>query len=247
MTLANQALCNKVTTLVLLIMSVIFLPVYAKQSMTVLVPNFPPYTHIKNNELTGLGIQQADLIFAQAKINVTYRFLPNYAKVLHEIKQGRGDAFLLASQNEERDKVAQFSLPVVTNKWCWYLSKNSSLSPQNETFKETASISSHFNTNTHKWLNSKGYFVEPVMDISVLPELLLRKRIDAVFLAELVFEQAIKEKGLPLSHFKKVVEVEKPFGIYVSNKYLESEPKTLKNINKSIINIQAQQTTTEEN
>ena len=243
MTLTFQLVRYKVITL--LCCAMLITPSYATQNITVLVPNFPPYTQQINGKLSGIGIEQADKVFAHAGLNVTYRFLPNYAKVLHEIKHNRGDAFLLASQNDERDKLAELSNPLVINKWCWYLHKNSTLSPEQATFKSTATISSHFNTNTHKWLNKNNYVVEAVTDISRLPELLLHKRIDAVFLAELVFEKAIKEKELPLSHFKKVVEVEKPFGIYISKKYLESSPDTLKSINKSIQATMAQQNPTE--
>lgn len=239
MTLTLQLVSIKVITL--LCCAILITPSYAKQSITVLVPNFPPYTQQINGKISGIGIEQANKVFAHAGLEVTYRFLPNYAKVIHEIKHNRGDAFLLASQNDERDQLAELSYPLVSNKWCWYLPKDTTLSPEQPSFKSTATISSHFNTNTHKWLSKNNYIVEAVTDISRLPELLLRKRIDAVFLAELVFEKAIKEKGLTLSQFKKVVAVEKPFGIYISKKYLESSPETLKNINKSILSIKAQQ------
>lgn len=206
----------------------------AQQSITVLVPNFPPYTQIKAGEITGIGIEKANLIFQRANIKVTYRILPNYAKVLHELKLGRGDAFLLASQNDERDLLAVFSKPILINRWCWYQLKSATITPSEVDFKSNATVSSHFNTNTHKWLINNNYRVEPVTDISTLPDILLRERVNAVFLAELVFEKAIAQKGIALSRFNKQIEIEKPFGIYFSKPYLARYTKTLDNVNQAI-------------
>lgn len=222
-----------------LVMSVLFISsilsdVKANQKLTVLVPNFPPYTKESNRKVSGIGIELANKVFKQAKIEVEYHILPNYAKALYELKQGRGDILLLASQNAERDNIAVFSKPLMINRWCWYLLQDSKLTPYDKSFKEQAKISTHFKANTHKWLVSKSYIVEPTMNIDKLPTMLMKKRIDAVFLAELVFEEAVKNDKLNLTQFKKYIEIEKPFGMYISKKYLTEFPETLRNINDAI-------------
>ncbi|WP_440874740.1 substrate-binding periplasmic protein [Thalassotalea sp. PLHSN55] len=216
--------------------SIIF-TAYAQQSIVVLVPNFPPYTEKKSDKIVGIGIELANQVFEKAGIAVNYHIYPNYAKVVDEIKRDKGSAFLLASQNAERDKIAVFSEPLFINRWCWYTLKNSSLTPLQEHFKLRAKVSTHFNANTHKWLISNDYFVQPVMETKKLPEMLARRYIDAAFIAELVFEDAIKEAGIAPNKFKKFVELEKDFGIYISKRYLAKYPETLIKVNQAIADI----------
>ena len=206
----------------------------AQPQLTVIVPNFPPYTLKNNDQISGIGIELADKIFKQAGITVRYRIAPNYAKALHELEQGRADALLLASQNDERDNLAVFTKPLMINRWCWYLLNDSQLHPHDSNFKRDAKISSHFKSNTHKWLIANGYSVQPARQTNKLPQMLMRSRVDAVFLAELVFEAAMKQDKLNISQFKKHIEKEKPFGIYLSKNYLTKYPATLKSINKAI-------------
>jgi ABC-type amino acid transport substrate-binding protein len=206
----------------------------ANDHLTVLVPNFPPYTFNKDNQISGIGIELANKVFIQAGIKVNYRILPNYAKALYELEQGRGDAVLLISKNDERDNIAVFSKPLMFNRWCWYSRKDSQLNPNSDNFKSDAKISSHFKTNTHKWLTDNNYNVQPVMELSKLPKMLLKARVDAVFIAELVFEEAMKQDHITLQQFNKVVEIEKPFGIYISKNYLAKNPQTLQKVNQAI-------------
>jgi len=206
----------------------------ASDNLTVLVPNFPPYTFDNNNQISGIGIELANKVFKQAGVNVYYRILPNYAKALYELEQGRGDAVLLISKNDERDNIAVFSKPLMFNRWCWYLRKDSQLNPDSDNFKSEAKISSHFKTNTHKWLTDNDYNVQPVMQLDKLPKMLIKARVDAVFIAELVFEEAMKRDNIALDQFNKVVEIEKPFGIYISKNYLAEKPQTLQKINQAI-------------
>ena len=208
--------------------------VNAEQSLTVLIPDFPPYTFQENNQVSGIGPRLVEDIFSQANIKVNYRVLPNYAKVLHELKKNRGDAFLLASQNKERDGIAEFSAPLMTNRWAWFVRKDAKVLPSDKGFKSQAVISSHFNSNTHIWLKEQGYNVKPAMKVTSLPDLLTQSRVDAVFVAELVFEHALTNSNADMSQFTKFVEREVPFGIYVSKQYLAEFPDTLAQINRAI-------------
>ena len=206
----------------------------AQPQLTVIVPNFPPYTLKSNYEIAGIGIELADNIFKQAGITVRYRIAPNYAKALHELEEGRADALLLASQNDERDNIAVFTQPLMINRWCWYLLNDSALHPHDSNFKRDAKISSHFKSNTHKWLIANGYSVQPARKTNTLPQMLIRSRVDAIFIAELVFEAAMKQDQLTSSQFKKFIEIEKPFVIYLSKKYLAEYPETLTKVNQAI-------------
>lgn len=225
---------KKVLMLLAILISLTFTQARANEQLIVLVPNFPPYTFEKNNKISGVGIELADKVFKKAGIKVHYRILPNYAKVLYELKQGRGDAALLMSKNVERDAIAVFTKPLMINRWCWYLPNTSQLNPHDNSFRNTAMISSHFKTNTHKWLIANNYQVNPVMELKTLPKMLMKSRVDAVFIAELVFEEAMKQDNIALNQFRKVVEIAKPFGIYISKKHLTTHPQTLQIINQAI-------------
>lgn len=225
---------NTTLAIPVLLLCVAFPIASATPQLNVLVPYFPPYTHETNHEISGLGIDLANKVFKQAGISVRYRLFPNYAKALHEMEQGRGDAVLLASQNTERDNIAVLTKPLIINYWCWYLLKSNALTPFDDNFKQKAKISSHFKTNTHKWLIENNYTVEPAMQVLNLPQLLIRGRVDAVFIAELAFEEALKQNNLNLKQFKKYIALEKPFGIYLSKTYLAKNPEMLQKINHAI-------------
>ncbi|MEW6982313.1 transporter substrate-binding domain-containing protein [Colwelliaceae bacterium 6471] len=208
--------------------------VCAQQTITFAVPNFPPYSYQQNKQVTGEGITLAEQAFAKAKITPNYILLPNYAKVVYQVKENRADGFLLASQNKERDKIAVFSKPLLINRWSWYVLKDSVLTPKQPNFKSQAIVSSHFNSNTHKWLASKGYKVQAAMRLNKLPKMLLTKRVDAVFISERVFKQAVIDEGLNIDLFEQYAEIAKPFGIYISKHYLKLYPDTLTKLNNAI-------------
>ena len=205
------------------------------KELTILVPNFPPYTFLQDNSVKGIGIDLATKIFTTAGLSVNFQLMPNYGKVVYNVAQNKGDGFLLASQNQERDKIAAFTKPLLINRWCWFTLKQTEIVPDSIAFKKQAKVSTHFNTNTHKWLDAQNYSVEAVMDVKVLPEMLIKKRVDAVFIAELVFEQALAENGYSMDLFDKFIEVEKPFGIYISHSYLKENPETINQLNQAII------------
>ena len=139
----------------------------------------------------------------------------------------------LASQNAERDAIAVFTQPLVINKWSWFMLKKSKVDLNSETFKLQAVIGTLKGTNTYKWLKTNGYRnVASPVDASSLVSMLKSHRIDAAFLADAVFEYGLDKKEL--SQFKKVLEVEKAFGMYISHDYLKKHPSTLAQINRSI-------------
>ena len=205
-----------------------------QQKIKVAVPNFPPFTYQENKQITGKGIELAKKVFAKADIQASFQLLPNYGKVVQHVKDGKADIFLLASQNSERDKIAVFTNPLMVNRWQWYLLKSSNLDPQDKSFKSNATISTHFNTNTHKWLQANGYKVQAAMQVNQLPQMLIAKRVDAIFIAEQVFLQAIDDAGIDLGLFKIVTEQEKPFGMYVSNRLADKNLTLVNKINQAI-------------
>ncbi len=163
----------------------------------------------------------------------------DYGTAVHVVKVHLADGLFLASQNKERDSIAVFTEPLMINKWSWYMLKDSNVTPNSEAFKLQAGIGSIKDTNTSKWLMSNGYAVKALpVDAHALVAMLKSHRIDAAFVADAVFEHELSTHEL--LQFKKTVQVEKPFGIYISHDYLSKNPVTLDIINRSIKNINKQ-------
>ncbi|MCP4594897.1 ABC transporter substrate-binding protein [Neptuniibacter sp.] len=215
---------------------------HADERIELIVPSFKPYTYFEDGEFKGIGVEKIEQVFAELEVEYTLTLAPNYGRAVDELKKGRVDGLFLASENEERNAVAEFSSPIMINRWSWFLAQGSDLHPSQENFKQEAQIATHLNTNTHKWLSRNGYNVGYApSDTLALPRTLHKKRISAVFLAELVFIESSKELGLSEDDFIQVVEIAKPFGIYISKAYLEHHPGFMQRLNTAIEVIQTEQ------
>jgi ABC-type amino acid transport substrate-binding protein len=64
--------------------------------------------------------------------------------------------------------------------------------------------------------------------------MLEKKRIDAVFLSEGVFYDVAESQGYTKNDFISYLQIERPFGMYISKVYLAQHPETLNKINRSI-------------
>jgi ABC-type amino acid transport substrate-binding protein len=201
--------------------------------LSLVSPHFPPYTYEKNQEIVGLGPDLIKRVFANTNIPYKITMVEDYGAVVHVIKTKLADGMFLASQNAERDAIAVFTKPLIVNKWSWFMLKDSKVDLSSANFKLQGGVGTIKGTNTYKWLKKNGYTIvaQPV-DAFSLVAMLKSHRIDAAFVAEAVFEHELDEQEL--SQFKKVVEVEKPFGIYISHHYLNKHPDSLTKINRSI-------------
>ncbi|GAA6171072.1 hypothetical protein NBRC116592_07420 [Colwellia sp. KU-HH00111] len=220
------------TTLAFLLIS---LPSVAHQNhlLSLVSPNFPPYTYEHNQEVVSIGAELIHRMFANTEIPYKLTIVADYGVVVQVLKAKLADGMFLATQNAERDAIAVFTQPLMMNKWSWYMLADSGIDLNADSFKSQAVVGSIKGTNTEKWLKESGYnsIAHPV-EASALIDMLKARRIDAAFVAEAVFEHALDQQVL--SQFKKVVEVEKPFGMYISYDYLKKNPNSLAQINRSI-------------
>ena len=96
------------------VLSLVLAPVFARAEAPLLVtfPEKPPYYYVENQESTGLLIFRAKRIFAEAKLRVTFAQRPAQ-RALHEIENSRQVQCSLGwFRTKEREKFAQFSLPL---------------------------------------------------------------------------------------------------------------------------------------
>ncbi len=208
---------------------------FADERIKLIVPDFKPYTYYQDGEFRGIGVEKIKKIFSHLDIEYRLSLAPNYGRAVDELRKGRAEGLFLASENEERNDIAEFSKTIMINRWSWFLPENSKLHPSQPSFKKKAEIATYLNTNTHKWLEKNSYKVSySPSDTKALPMLLDKKRIRVVFLAELVFFESSKEQGIDPTRFVQVVEKEKPFGIYISKDYLKKHPHFMRKLNDAI-------------
>lgn len=214
---------------------------YSQNILRLAIPDFPPYTFKKDGKTQGSGVEKVDKIMKEAGIQYTVEYRENYARVFEETKSGLADGFFLASQNAERDKIAVFSNPVFINRWCWFYPIDSTLiNPKEVNFKNKAKVGTYLNSNTHQWLIKNGYKVTgSPSNIESLIKMLKADRINVVFLAESVFLDAISKIGEKPERYKKIIQDEKPFGIYISKEYLKKNPDVMNKVNIAINKVAA--------
>ena len=208
---------------------------YAQSEIRFHLPDFPPYTFEKDGKIQGIGVEFVDKILKEAKIRYSLELTSNYGRAVYDVKAGNSDGFFMASQNIERDEIAHFSNPVLINRWCWFFPANSTLNPKDASFKAEVRAGTYLHSNTHKWLIKNGYNVTgAVSKIESLPKMLKHNRINAIFIAEVVFFEVLGQTGETPENYKKAVQVEKPFGIYISKDYLSKNPGIMEKINTAI-------------
>lgn len=199
------------------------------------VPNFKPYSFVQNNKLKGVGIDKVKALMSKLDQSYFFRFVPNYGRAVEELRRGRVDGMFLASENEERNAIAEFSVPVLINRWSWFLNQPNTLDPHSELFKRDVTVATQLNTNTHKWLVKNNYLrIYPAKDPMRLANILDRGRLRAVFIAEEVFKSSVKQHRLNSNGFEQIVQFEKPFGIYISKRYLDKYPEFMIRLNQAI-------------
>jgi len=210
------------------------------EKLRLVVPQFPPYTSESDGVFFGVGIDLVKQVMEDINVDYQLRSTPNYARALEELIGGNADGFFLASEGEHRNRVAVFSEPLLINRWSWFFRADSKLNSFPDSFKSTAKIATLRGSNTYKWLNERDYNVTTnANSTKKFTEMLLeRKRIDAVFLASLVFNKELKAHGYTKSDYVEVVEKSKPFGIYISKEYLQTHPGFMQRLNASIVKIQ---------
>ena len=200
------------------------------------MPNFPPYTYLKDGQAAGIGVEKVKKIMAKANINYSIKVVKDYGLAFLLMQTGKADGMFLASRNSERDKIATLTNAIMINRWCWYFKADSTLTPLKRRFKRMAKVGTILKTNTQKWLHKNGYRVAGRPDNArALNKMLLADRISAVFIAEKVFELVIPSDQYYLYH--KIIAVEKPFGIYLKKQYIQKNPMIIKQLNNVITTV----------
>ncbi|WP_172449474.1 substrate-binding periplasmic protein [Bowmanella denitrificans] len=72
---------------------------------------WPPFILYEDGEFSGMEIDAINLVFKEAKICAEFVIYPNSSRMLAEIKEGRVDVLVAATETADRKKYAYFSAP----------------------------------------------------------------------------------------------------------------------------------------
>ena len=200
------------------------------EPLVLAMPHFPPFTYLDEwGNPAGIGYQKVKQTLDKAGIDFRVEAVPNYGRALAETRRGNVDGFFIASQNDERDTVAEFSGRLMDNPWSWYYWRNN----HQELCQQT--ITTIMNTNTHRWLKSQQCpQIKPSNTPDELVHLLLKQKVSAVFIAQVVMHKALLNAGLSQDYFAERVEINKPVGIYISHQKLKQSPALMSRIQRVI-------------
>lgn len=213
-------------------------PVFAESEVFKLVyPEFKPYQYSEGGDHKGIGLDALRSIMAELELEYTVESMPSYRRAEMEVSNGFADGFFLASRNDARDRFAEFSEPLLINNWVWVFRRTDvAFDVDTEGFKQDKRVSTVLHTNTHTWLRQNGYKnISALLQPKLLPQLLDLSRTDSIFMAEAVFWFYVDQEGYARDKFSVEIEYSKPFGLYISKRYIESHPEFMAKLNEAIV------------
>ncbi|WP_427977029.1 hypothetical protein [Agarivorans sp.] len=211
------------------------------EPLRLVYPDFPPYTTNSKPPLA-VGNFLLEKIMQHMDQSYQTRMVPNYKRALSELENDKADGLFLASRNNQRDHIAEFSSPLLHNNWSWFFRYDTFLDPYSAAFKSQAKVASIEGTNTHFWLLQHHYrVIGKQNDVKKLAQMLFDlKRIDAAFLSADVFKESSDHPNLVNDEYIEVVQSATPFGIYISKSYLAKHPDFMTRLNQAINTVQKQ-------
>lgn len=207
---------------------------YSFEDMHFFVPNFPPYTQLDSDGLpSGIGTDAVTQILDSMSIHYTITTSSNHGRALQELRKQQSDGFFMASQNSERDTYAEFSEPLMFNRWVWVVRQENahSFDPNDSGFKQLSTVASLLNTNTHRWLTNNDYqSIYAAATVNELKDQLDSGVVTAILIAEMTFLDTVPETG----NYEIVLNQEKAFGLYISKHFLANNPDFMSELNQAI-------------
>ncbi len=198
----------------------------AKEPLRMAMPDYPPYTYVQNGEYKGFGYEAFVSIMADLQQDFTIVPKPNYGRAVKDMQNQLVDGLFLASENDERNKFAEFSAAGLTVRL---------IDPDSAEFKQNAVVSAQLNSNPYLWLMKQGYKVAGAPnDIRMLFTLLNSRRVDAIMLPELTAKALMQQEKLDPALYSMQLEMQLPFGIYISKAYIAPNPEIMPKLNLAI-------------
>lgn len=210
--------------------------IQADETLRMAMPDYPPYTSIQNGTYHGFGYEAFVSIMADLQQSFTIVPAPNYGRAVKDMQNQVVDGLFLASENDERNAVAEFSDAVSYTGWTWvWLKQRSDLEPDSAEFKKNAIVSAQLNSNTYIWIRKQNYKIAGApSNIRMLFTMLNSGRVDAILLPELTAKAVMQQEQFDPALYAMQLEVQLPFGIYISKAYIARHPDIMPRLNQAI-------------
>ncbi len=112
-------------------------------------------------------------------------------------------------------------------------------------FKLNAVVSAQLNSNPYLWLMKQHYKVAGAPNnIRMLFTLLNSRRVDAIMLPQLTAKAVMQQEKLAPALYSMQLEIQLPFGIYISKAYIARNPDIMPKLNQVILRYHQRQKTT---
>ena len=207
---------------------------YASEKILLTTQEWPPYQVYHDKILEGTAVLVVKELLEKMEVPYEIRVYP-WERAQFMVKSGSAQGFFLASRNRKRDRYATLSEAIFSQKWNWYLLKNSPLNPTDESFKKATCVLVRFGSNMRHWLSANQYRITgSFKSTEALIKALLAKRCDAMLANELVINKAMKNMQLSPEIFKIYSNKDEPLGVYWSKEYLSENPSFLDSFNTLI-------------
>lgn len=217
-----------------LLLSVNYSVAFSTNKILLTTQNWSPYQTYENNVLDGFAVNVVRCVLEKMEQPYEIKVVP-WKRAQHLVETNMAHGFFSASKNKTRDQYATISEIIAEQKWNWYLLKESSLNPTNDSFRKEASVGGMLGSNMLTWLNTNRYKIKAQPnDTETLVKMLIFKRMDAILANELVMKNVLEKMKLSPEKFHIYLNRNKPLGVYWSKKFLLENPNFLKRFNRLI-------------
>ena len=207
---------------------------YGQDVLRLGIPILKPFTYIEDGVFKGTAVPPVKQALENSDLKYEWVFIENYSLLLKAVRSNTIDGFFVATKNVERDKYARFSKPVFMDHYSWFILNNAPYELDSSDFKLNARIGAILKTNSHRLTIRRGYQVYG-QPSELLAQQFISGTLDAVFATQASFGYELNTINFPKKKYTIVQDSERPFGIYISKKYLGRHPNTLDKINQHII------------
>lgn len=188
---------------------------------------------IADDTFKGVAVDRVRCVFKKMAIPLEIQVVP-WRRAQMLAQRGLAHGFFAASQNDSRDEFGVKSAIIADQKWNWYLLKENPLSPQDESFKEKASVGGFLGANMLAWMKEHNYNVTAIpKDTEGLLKLLLARRVDAVMANNYVMQALLEKYGVK-DQVKIFLNKDKPLYVYFSEEFSKSRPMFIEKFNSLI-------------
>ena len=200
--------------------------------------SWPPYQVEQDGKLGGIAIERVQCAFRQMRQPYELRMM-RWDKAQLEVQSYQFDdkpvGFFSGSNNSSRSRYAEPSMALISAELAWFLAPGVNLQPATEQAKTKARYGAKFNTSKWLFLKKNGYnVVKKPRSADSLLRMLWQGEVDVALEYTAVFEQSMKQQGIPLDTFTRVPYRTQNLSVHFSKVFLKRYPTFLASFNQAL-------------